>query len=102
VIEIGDFSEKESMEYLDKRKIDKTEAKKLYELVGGRIVDLKSVADKIHKGQTFDGIFSFDILLLTNLHNFALNCFLQTLFFCSHQTKNLNKCRKQNENCEAS
>lgn len=41
--------------------------------VGGRIVDLKSVADKFHEGQSFEGIFGFDILHLTNLRNFALD-----------------------------
>ncbi|RIB18757.1 hypothetical protein C2G38_2036619 [Gigaspora rosea] len=41
VMEIGDLSEKESMEYLiSKRKINEAEAKKIYELVGGRIVEL--------------------------------------------------------------
>jgi hypothetical protein len=38
------------MEYLNKRKIDETEAKKLYELVGGRIMDLTSVANKFLQG----------------------------------------------------
>ncbi|CAG8632049.1 2618_t:CDS:2, partial [Diversispora eburnea] len=57
VIEIGDLSEKESMEYLiDKRKIKKEEAKKLYELVGGHIVTLKSVADDFIAGQSFENI----------------------------------------------
>jgi len=55
VIEIGDLSEKESMEYLtDKRKIDSVVAKKLYDLVGGRIVELKATADKL-AGQSFEG-----------------------------------------------
>ncbi|CAG8700750.1 12481_t:CDS:2, partial [Ambispora gerdemannii] len=54
VIEIGDLSEKESIDYLvNKRKIVEEEAKKLYELVGGRIVDLKSVANKFLAGQSF-------------------------------------------------
>ncbi|CAG8651761.1 4208_t:CDS:2 [Ambispora gerdemannii] len=57
VMEIGDLSEKESMDYLiDKRKINSVEAKKLYELVGGRIVDLKSVAGKFLAGQSFEVI----------------------------------------------
>ncbi|CAG8485007.1 1073_t:CDS:2, partial [Scutellospora calospora] len=57
VMEIGDLSEKESIDYLiNKRKIDSVEAKKLYELVGGRIVDLKSVADKSLAGQKFEVI----------------------------------------------
>ena len=56
VIEIGDLSEKESMEYLtDKRKIDSVVAKKLYDLVGGRIVELKATADKFLARQSFEG-----------------------------------------------
>ncbi|CAG8679218.1 5_t:CDS:2, partial [Paraglomus brasilianum] len=57
VIEIGDLSEKESMEYLtDKRKIDSVVAKKLYDLVGGRIVELKATADKFLARQSFEVI----------------------------------------------
>ncbi|CAG8445004.1 9267_t:CDS:2 [Ambispora leptoticha] len=57
VMEIGDLSEKESIDYLiNKRKINSVEAKKLYELVGGRIVDLKSVAGKFLAGQSFEVI----------------------------------------------
>ncbi|PKK71903.1 hypothetical protein RhiirC2_743663, partial [Rhizophagus irregularis] len=40
VIEIGDLSNEESMKYLtEKRKINEVEAKKLYDLVGGRTKD---------------------------------------------------------------
>ncbi|CAG8657006.1 7705_t:CDS:2, partial [Acaulospora colombiana] len=57
VMKIGDLSEKESMDYLvNKLKINSVEAKKLYELVGGRIVDLKSVADKFLAGQSLEAI----------------------------------------------
>ncbi|RGB36705.1 hypothetical protein C1646_782981 [Rhizophagus diaphanus] len=56
VIEIGDLSERESMEYLNKCRIDETEAKKLYELVGGRIIDLVTVANKSLKGKSFEDI----------------------------------------------
>ncbi|CAG8651392.1 6276_t:CDS:2, partial [Ambispora gerdemannii] len=57
VIEIGDLNKEESMEYLTKkRKINEVEAKKLYELVGGRIVELKSVADDFVAGQSFEVI----------------------------------------------
>lgn len=60
-IEIGDLSEEESMEYLiEKRGINKVEAEKLYGLVGGRIVDLNSVANKlVLKGWSFDGRIDF-------------------------------------------
>ncbi|RIA93160.1 hypothetical protein C1645_819795, partial [Glomus cerebriforme] len=66
VMEISDLSKEESIKYLvDKRKIKDKEAKKLYELVGGRIIDLKSVADKflakqsfeVIKKQVFDAVF---------------------------------------------
>ncbi|RIA82359.1 hypothetical protein C1645_835480 [Glomus cerebriforme] len=52
VMEIGDFSREESMEYLiKKRNIKEVDAEKLYELVGGRIVELKDVADDFLAGQ---------------------------------------------------
>ncbi|RHZ79006.1 hypothetical protein Glove_152g9 [Diversispora epigaea] len=55
VIEIDDFSEEESMEYLTKkRKINEEVAKQLYNLVGGRIVDLKFVATKFIVGNSFE------------------------------------------------
>ncbi|CAG8563361.1 16139_t:CDS:2 [Rhizophagus irregularis] len=55
VIEIGDLSNEESMKYLtEKRKINEVEAKKLYELVCGRIVELKTVADDFLNGQSFE------------------------------------------------
>ncbi|CAB4445411.1 unnamed protein product [Rhizophagus irregularis] len=57
VIEIGDLSKEESMKYLtEKRKINEVDAKKLYELVGGRIVDLKTVADDFLAKQPFEVI----------------------------------------------
>jgi hypothetical protein len=56
VIEIGDLSEDESIKYLtEKHKINKLNAKKIYELVGGRIIDLKDVADKFTSGLKFEG-----------------------------------------------
>ena len=55
VIEIGDLNEKESMEYLiNKRNINSVEAKKIYDLVGGRIIELKSTADKLLAGKSFE------------------------------------------------
>jgi hypothetical protein len=54
--EIGDLSKEESIEYLvNKHKIKEEVAKSLYELVGGRIVDLKLVADKYLAGETLEG-----------------------------------------------
>ncbi|CAB5116312.1 unnamed protein product [Rhizophagus irregularis] len=55
VMEIGDLSKEESMEYLiKKRKIKEVDAKKLFDLVGGRIIELKTVADDFLKGQEFE------------------------------------------------
>jgi len=46
----------ESIEYLvNKRKIKKEAANSLYELVGGRIVDLKFVADEFLAGEELKG-----------------------------------------------
>jgi hypothetical protein len=55
VMEVGDLNEKESMNYL----ISKSEAKakRLYELVGGRIVELKKVADEPLAEKSLEGMF---------------------------------------------
>ena len=59
-IEIGDLTEEESLEYLIKKhRINKVEAEKLYKLVGGRIIDLNSVVNKIQKGRSLDGRIDF-------------------------------------------
>ncbi|CAG8461873.1 12459_t:CDS:2 [Dentiscutata erythropus] len=64
-MEIGDLTEKESLDYLVNKRgiktvredmIDTTEAKRIYELVGGRIMDLKSVADEFLKENDFEDI----------------------------------------------
>ncbi|CAG8580860.1 8068_t:CDS:2 [Diversispora eburnea] len=55
IIEIGDISKKETMEYLIKKcEINSVEAERLYDLVGGYLVNLKSVADKSLAGQFFE------------------------------------------------
>ena len=55
-MEIGDLSKEESMNYLvNRRKVKEEEAERLYELVGGRIVDLIIVADRSLAGQSFSG-----------------------------------------------
>ncbi|CAB5378230.1 unnamed protein product [Rhizophagus irregularis] len=55
VMEIGDLSEEESMEYLIKNhKIKEVYAKKLFDLVRGRIIELKIVADDFLAGQKFE------------------------------------------------
>ena len=59
-IEIGDLTNEESLNYLiEKHGINKVEAKKLYELVGGHIIDLDYVANKIQNGTSLDGRIDF-------------------------------------------
>lgn len=54
-IEIGDISKEESMNYLiEKRKIDDSTAKLLYKIVGGRILDLKAIADNVLRGRSIE------------------------------------------------
>jgi len=56
VIEIDNLSKKESMKYLtEKRKINEIDAKNIYELVNGHIVDLKTVVDDFLARQKFKG-----------------------------------------------
>ncbi|CAG8440738.1 10232_t:CDS:2 [Diversispora eburnea] len=55
--EIGDLTEEESINYLvNKKNIKEEEAKKIYELVGGCIIDLEKVADDLFSGQSFEDI----------------------------------------------
>ncbi|RHZ87448.1 hypothetical protein Glove_34g20 [Diversispora epigaea] len=55
-MKIGDLSKEESMKYLtEKRKISET-TEELYELVGGRILELKEVADDFLEGKTLEDI----------------------------------------------
>jgi hypothetical protein len=49
-------SKEEALQYLELRKIDKELAARIYELVGGRIIHLKDVADKIERRDTFEGM----------------------------------------------
>ncbi|RIA89090.1 hypothetical protein C1645_738900 [Glomus cerebriforme] len=71
VMEIGDFSEKESKDYLIKRctiekregnkitkecKIKDEQVNELYELVGGCIIDLKFAVNEFLAGQSFEDI----------------------------------------------
>ncbi|CAG8800636.1 2169_t:CDS:2, partial [Dentiscutata erythropus] len=54
-LKISDLSKEESMEYLNKKcKINEIKVKNLYELVGGRIVELQAVADDFVAGQSFE------------------------------------------------
>ncbi|GES86142.1 P-loop containing nucleoside triphosphate hydrolase protein [Rhizophagus clarus] len=55
VMEIGDLSKEESMKYLiKKRDIKEVDANKLFDLVGGRIIELKTVADDFLAGIEFE------------------------------------------------
>ncbi|GBC08934.1 hypothetical protein RclHR1_00850015 [Rhizophagus clarus] len=56
-MEIGEITKDESMLYLiEKRSIDEEIAKNLYELVGGRFIDLCKVADFISSGESFNDL----------------------------------------------
>ena len=60
VMEIGDLDKEESMKYLvEKRSIKEEDTKKLYDLVGGHIVELNTVVDDFLAGQTFKDEISF-------------------------------------------
>ncbi|CAG8477923.1 11317_t:CDS:2 [Diversispora eburnea] len=79
-IEIRDLSKEESINYLiDKRKVKKEEAEKLYELVGGHIIYLGRVADKSLAGQDFEGIHYFAKWVYATSLN--VNCSTLFLFF---------------------
>jgi hypothetical protein len=56
IFEIGDISKEEALQYLKFRKIDEKQAAQVYELVGGRITHLKSIADKIKRHATLEGM----------------------------------------------
>jgi hypothetical protein len=49
-------SKEEALQYLNHRKIDEQQATQIHELVGGRMVHLKTVADDIKKKRTFEDI----------------------------------------------
>ncbi|CAG8744517.1 11356_t:CDS:1, partial [Funneliformis caledonium] len=54
-MEISDISEEESTKHLiEKRKIDEEMAKELYQLVGGRILELKTIANGILAGRSIE------------------------------------------------
>jgi hypothetical protein len=49
-------SKEEALQYLKLREIDKEQAAQIYELVGGRMIHLKSIADDIKSNGTLDDI----------------------------------------------
>jgi hypothetical protein len=46
----------EALQYLKLREIDEKQAAQIYELVGGRMIHLKSVADEMKGNRTFEGM----------------------------------------------
>jgi hypothetical protein len=69
VLEIGDVGKDEAFQYLKLRNIDGEQAAQVYELVGGRIILLKHIANKILNGTKLDGMYpySLDNWILTSL-----------------------------------
>jgi hypothetical protein len=49
-------SKEEALQYLKLQKIDEEQAAQIYELVGGRIVHLKSIVDDIKSYSTLEGM----------------------------------------------
>lgn len=58
IIEIGDVSEREALEYLKIRNISTEQAEKIYKLVGGRMIHLKNFGDIYCRTGSFDGMFT--------------------------------------------
>ena len=56
ITEVNDVSKEEALQYLKHRKIDDELAAQIYELVGGRMIHLKSIADEIKRNSTFEGM----------------------------------------------
>jgi len=56
VLEIGDVSKDEALEYLKLQNVDDKLAAQIYELVGGRMVLLKYTAYDIQGGSKLDGM----------------------------------------------
>jgi len=56
-MEIGDESKEEALEHLKLRGVDDDEqALRIYELAGGRMIHLKSLADGINANITIEGM----------------------------------------------
>jgi hypothetical protein len=56
ILEIGDVSKEEALQYLKLRKVDDGQAAEIYHLVGGRMIHLKWVADEIQRQRTLQGM----------------------------------------------
>jgi len=55
IIDVNDVSKEEALRYLELRKIEKEQAAQIYELVGGRMIHLKYMADNILRLGSFEG-----------------------------------------------
>jgi len=66
-------SKEEALGYLKRRKIDEKQATRIYELVGGRVIHLKFMADKIEEKITFEGmcIACYAMLVSHRLYSYA-------------------------------
>jgi hypothetical protein len=58
ILEISDISKSEALDYLKSRDVNEEIAKKIYGLVGGRMIDLKLAANEISIGVTFESMYS--------------------------------------------
>jgi hypothetical protein len=67
IVEIGDVSKEEALQYLKLRKIDDGQAAQIYELVGGRMIHLKRAADEIQDKSTLQGMLCSVIYRKSNL-----------------------------------
>lgn len=57
IIEIGDVSKEEALQYLKLRTINKEQAVQIYELTSGRMIHLKFIADYIKIIGTLEGTY---------------------------------------------
>ena len=59
ILETGDVSEKEALQYLKLWEVDGGQAEQIYRLIGGRMVSLKETAEKIRLySKTLPGMHS--------------------------------------------
>lgn len=92
VIEISDLNKEESIEYLVKKcNINKIDSEKLYNLVGGRILDLITVANNFIAGKSIEGKFNF----IFALNKFMQFCFLLALFLAVIKQQILDEVEKK-------
>jgi len=57
ILEVSDVSKNEALEYLELRKIYKENAVGIYELVGGRMVDLDFAASEVKSNRKLLGMY---------------------------------------------